>query len=147
MSALDRASPDRAYDEIKQLALGIEQSKAMFGRKGSLPLLWKSRHSTYAYRTEDVPQNSARDNTSGVEKRWQESRPSLPSVEGQGRGKEEEAGKKCFNCARQGHFDRDCPRKPVKVQSLRKEKLGKTAVNANFVSHIIRKVRCGGVKT
>ncbi|KAK6025949.1 hypothetical protein OSTOST_08137 [Ostertagia ostertagi] len=30
--ALHRASPGKAYDEVKQLALSIEQSKAMFGK-------------------------------------------------------------------------------------------------------------------
>uniref|UniRef100_A0A7I5E5B3 RNA-directed DNA polymerase n=1 Tax=Haemonchus contortus TaxID=6289 RepID=A0A7I5E5B3_HAECO len=149
MSTLNRASPDRAYDEIKQLVLGIEQSKTLFRRKGFGPSGWKSRHSIYAQGTEDEPRNGTREEDApGFKKRWQGVRPSLPSLHGQGSGVRaivEEAGKKCFNCARPGQFARECPRKPAKVQNLRKENVDKTAGKA--VSDIIRKVRSCNVKT
>lgn len=51
MSSLHGVEPYKSYDEVKQLALGIEHSKAMFALKGFEETEkagnWKIRSSTY----------------------------------------------------------------------------------------------------
>ncbi|KHJ87392.1 hypothetical protein OESDEN_12836 [Oesophagostomum dentatum] len=48
VSALHRVGPNEAYDETKQLAASIEQSKAMYGwSKSPSKVQWKTRANTY----------------------------------------------------------------------------------------------------
>ncbi|KIH58203.1 zinc knuckle [Ancylostoma duodenale] len=168
LGALHKVEPRKAYDEIKQLALSIEQSKMMLSaqRKPGVPA-WKIRASYYLEQDDgrgrdlsgldDVVTNKkgprrdegeVHQNRVGVTLTGNETQ--RADREGQGQEKQgsmnlwRKENRKCYNCPRYGHIGRDCPSRFTRVNQIdcgAPESVSKE----KKLSEIIRDVRCLGL--
>ncbi|XGW13384.1 hypothetical protein V3C99_000035, partial [Haemonchus contortus] len=141
VGALHRVDPRRAYEEVKQLALSIEQSKIMFGcgRKTADPK-WKERAAQYrshwaveragemSYarnRPEQVREASANVEESGRRGNYQVSSNREPQRQVRnarpiqhGPSQEGVENRKCYRCSKYGHVARDCPVRTARVNQI-----------------------------
>ncbi|KAK6017749.1 zinc knuckle [Ostertagia ostertagi] len=168
VGALHRVDPCKAYEEIKQLALSIEQSKIMFGvcRKSS-GVRWKSRATHYRNRDHvgtaeetEFPHDTleyVREEETAIprERGWQSeyqtasnirSKPerqtqhSTPIQHGYEQGGTED--RKCYKCSRYGHIARNCPQPSIRVNHVRKQ----DNVEKKTLSEIINQARSLGMR-
>ncbi|KAK6016205.1 zinc knuckle, partial [Ostertagia ostertagi] len=141
VGALHRVEPHKAYEEIKQLALSIEQSKIMFGvdRKSS-GVRWKSRATHYRGRDyggtaeeTESPHDTVeyvREEETAIprERGWQseyqtasnirsvperQTQHTTPIQHGYEQGGT--GDRKCYKCSRYGHIARNCPQPSIRV--------------------------------
>ncbi|KAK6025738.1 zinc knuckle [Ostertagia ostertagi] len=157
VGALHRVDPRRAYEEIKQLALSIEQSKIMFGggRRTGVSH-WKNRAAQYRdhggigksqrakysnneldYLEGESPQirenywqSDYQAGTSSSAELHMQTRQSKRSQQGSSR--ESVENRKCYRCSKFGHIAKDCPQLSARVNQLKGEMT---------VSEIIRQAR------
>ncbi|KHJ96114.1 zinc knuckle, partial [Oesophagostomum dentatum] len=145
LSALHRVKPEKAYDEVKQLALSIELAKKLYGsmetQKVDRRTEWKQRMSFYKRGSIAIEPTEISDNRNGMQLRGfdrkeQSERQSkgiigvVPMPRGTGtRRQDVRAGermgsnetRKCFNCSKYAHIAKDCPQKKIHVRELRDE--------------------------
>uniref|UniRef100_A0A7I4YAN1 CCHC-type domain-containing protein n=1 Tax=Haemonchus contortus TaxID=6289 RepID=A0A7I4YAN1_HAECO len=145
VGALHNVEPSRAYEEVKRLALSIEQSKLILAkrREYSSPS-WKTRALQYNGRRESgfddkaTPyRGSVRETSvaSGSPKSGPQQSDSRPST----------GSRKCYACSKYGHVARDCPGRVAKVNQIEpKEK--EPSRDGRSLSSIINEARCMGMK-
>ncbi|KAK6058889.1 zinc knuckle [Cooperia oncophora] len=102
VGALHRVEPRKAYEEVKQLALSIEQSRIMFGANERRSLAWKN--------SEERSIGAEGMNTSGHNHQRQE-----PSY------REASQSRKCYHCERFGHIARECSNKAFGTKDPKSE--------------------------
>lgn len=128
VGAPHKVEPRKAYEEVKQLALSIEQSKIMLGTvKKASPSAWKSRFAQYkdsSAAQEVDPKREERSAGYGFPSK----EPShLKARDGKGGARSPSAGtgfsrqeslsrrqpetRKCYHCSRYGHLAKECPSK------------------------------------
>ncbi|KHJ78346.1 zinc knuckle [Oesophagostomum dentatum] len=127
---------EKAYDEVKQLALSIELAKKLYGStetpKVERRMEWKQRMSyckrgniaiePREVRDFDRREQSERQNkgTMGVLPMPREAGTQRQDVRaGERMGSNET--RKCFNCSKYGHIAKDCPQKKIHVRELKEE--------------------------
>ncbi|KAK6009981.1 zinc knuckle [Ostertagia ostertagi] len=129
VGALHKVEPHRAYNEVKQLALSIEQSKLMLAaNRRAAGASWKNRSAHYrenrADREFDHPRDlgrqvSPRSEVHGLEDRGLHDSAHAPhrsnkTMPSQGTSE----SKKCYSCSRYGHISRDCPQRKARVNQI-----------------------------
>ena len=164
LSAIHRVGPERAYEEVKQLAISIEQSKTMFGTTQSRAKReryqdWKLRAKQYAskmsqgssecedfrgrasdsVRRESISQGE-HDRLRSRQVNERERGPSARDRTASERAMNEE--RKCYFCHRSGHIARSCPAKQTQVRNIRDSNAYKGRQGKEVqVSDIIDRVR------
>ncbi|KAK6021281.1 zinc knuckle [Ostertagia ostertagi] len=149
-----RVEPHRAYDEVKQLALSIEQSKLMLKANRRPPNSnWKNRFAQYRGAQEsksvDYGRGAARQEYGRMETRRGEdserhdSFRKMTQLSNAGARQGSEV-KKCYNCSRYGHIGRDCPQRVTRVNQIEKKEQKEKGKEA-AVSSIIHQARSLGM--
>ncbi|KAK6035134.1 zinc knuckle [Cooperia oncophora] len=114
LSLLHRSDPRKAYSEIKQLAITIEQSRGMYGteyRDVSAGTEWKKRRDAYRSFEEN-------DSVTSLDRRNE-----LQHQETSSDQKEKDfETRKCFNCSKMGHIARNCPLGRPTVKNINERK-------------------------
>uniref|UniRef100_A0A7I4YDV5 CCHC-type domain-containing protein n=1 Tax=Haemonchus contortus TaxID=6289 RepID=A0A7I4YDV5_HAECO len=131
LSTLHGVDPSEAYDSVKQLALTIEQSRAMWGPSGSTRRDgWRRRSAAY--------QQVERKRELGFDRGFEDTARSTGKVGP--REENNEAGlrrpkqnefigasdhvaprgelRRCYNCQKIGHIGKDCPMKKPRVNKI-----------------------------
>ncbi|EYC11418.1 hypothetical protein Y032_0050g1903 [Ancylostoma ceylanicum] len=118
IGALHRIDPRQAYNEIKQLAIGIEQSRRLCnGEKGygntRAQAPWRDRANAYA-RKDQQNSKSAGQQTGSPQHwnrtPWRPERSHEPELE-RVRSTAPEQGRRCYHCSQYGHLAKECPRR------------------------------------
>ncbi|KHJ90968.1 hypothetical protein OESDEN_09172 [Oesophagostomum dentatum] len=103
---------EKAYDEVKQLALSIEPAKKLYGStetpKVERRMEWKQRMSYCKRGNIAIEPREVSDNRNGMQVRGFDRR-------------EQSETRKCFNCSKYGHIAKDCPQKKIHVKELKEE--------------------------
>ncbi|EYC31069.1 hypothetical protein Y032_0004g1936 [Ancylostoma ceylanicum] len=140
LGALHKVEPRKAYDEIKQLALSIEQPKMMLSaQREPYAAAWKSRASYYSQQEEgggryqswsnDVDTNEegpCREREEACQGRNRLSGNETQMVDREGQVQERQCStslrtnesRKCYNCSKYGDIGRDCPRRSTRVNQI-----------------------------
>ncbi|KAK6017468.1 zinc knuckle [Ostertagia ostertagi] len=163
VGALHRVDSRKAYEEVKQLALSIEQSKVMFGvgRKASDG---QSKRRATQYRNceemgtaeEDAFSHNGEENVRGKLARAEvrsgrdnyqkeshvdsESHKQMQYIPPRSRLADTE-NKKCFKCLKYGHIARHCPEQSIRVNQVKKQSDNEKIT----LSEIIRQARSLGM--
>ncbi|KAK6022583.1 zinc knuckle [Ostertagia ostertagi] len=157
VGTLHRVEPRKAYEEVKQLAMSIEQSKAMFGTSRRMAAgRWRERAAQYqghensrearvsptrpgTEREESVRDNARRSSGPAGPQSTRESQHQIRQARSSQRGGAMEGtdGKKCYRCSKYGHISRDCPQRPTRVNQVKKQ----DETESNTLSEIISKAR------
>ncbi|KAK6030980.1 zinc knuckle [Ostertagia ostertagi] len=155
VGALHKVEPHRAYNEVKQLALSIEQSKLMLAaNRRAAGASWKNRSAHYrenrADREFDHPRDlgrqvSPRSEVHGLEDRGLHDSAHAPhrsnkTMPSQGTSE----SKKCYSCSRYGHISRDCPQRKARVNQIGHKEQAQVKEKAT-VSRIIEQARSLGM--
>ncbi|KAK6021093.1 zinc knuckle, partial [Ostertagia ostertagi] len=131
LSLLHRSDPGNAYNEIKQLAITIEQARTMYGTpRKSTPTgtEWKKRAQAYKSHRENPP------NTEEHQRGYVDEK------------KEDVETRKCFNCSKLGHIARNCPlRRPVVNNRVEKPAKTKDNKEGTRISDLMRQARSMGM--
>ncbi|XGW19064.1 hypothetical protein V3C99_003128 [Haemonchus contortus] len=145
VGALHNVEPSRAYEEVKRLALSIEQSKLILAkrREYSLPS-WKTRAVQYncnrepGFGDKEAHYRGSVRETSGASG-------SPKSGPQQSNSRSSTDSRKCYACSKYGHVARDCPGRVAKVNQIApKEK--ELSRDGRSLSSIINEARCMGMK-
>ncbi|EYC16536.1 hypothetical protein Y032_0033g2708 [Ancylostoma ceylanicum] len=174
LSALHGVKPERAYEEVKQLALSIEMSRKVYGipepRKQERRQDWRERFKYYRGNLSDSDGESREDESrksSDVEVErnevsdYQRRRHYQDMREGPSRSREsasevrkekcvEKRGtgtRKCFNCSRFGHIGRDCPQRRAQVKQIVEKLPLDASRGSKRMSQILEKARSMGLRT
>ncbi|KAK6017783.1 zinc knuckle, partial [Ostertagia ostertagi] len=163
VGALHRVDPRKAYEEVKQLALSIEQSKVMFGvgRRSSVDQ-WRRRatqyrncqeisiakEDTFSHKGEEymtgkmdrAEEMYGRDNYhedlnfgSESQRQMQHIPPRSPLADTEKR--------KCFKCLKYGHIARHCPQQSIRVNRVKEQEDAEKLT----LSEIIKQARSLGM--
>ncbi|EYB97728.1 hypothetical protein Y032_0138g2082 [Ancylostoma ceylanicum] len=161
MSAVHKAAPVTAYDEIKQLAISIEQTRVMARTEKSKSVTqrfrwkevsgtkestedWRSRYKQYYHgRTEDhrateceKPRRST-ENKDPTARNFIEEDHRITSNE----------TRKCYNCAKFGHIGRNCPLRHGQVNQVKGRRILEEGTPENgSISKIIEKAYSRGMR-
>uniref|UniRef100_A0A7I5E602 RNA-directed DNA polymerase n=1 Tax=Haemonchus contortus TaxID=6289 RepID=A0A7I5E602_HAECO len=135
LSLLHRSDPGSAYNEIKQLAITIEQARTVYGtgRKSMVTgTEWKKRAQAYnSHRESDRyrPPNTVEHQIGYTDKK-----------------KDDVETRKCFNCSKFGHIARNCPLGRPVVNNI-VENRAKTKDNRKGarISDLVRQTRAMGM--
>ncbi|RCN49046.1 zinc knuckle [Ancylostoma caninum] len=150
IGALHRKDPRQAYNEIKQLATVIEQSRRICGgEKGynnvRTHASWRDRANAYARKDQQSNRNAAP--LTGSQQHWD--RAPLRPERGQEptqetpRGAPPQQGRRCYDCSQYGHLAKECPRRrPEEGQQRRNSNQPR-----NRMSAIINNARNLAVKS
>ncbi|KAK6010697.1 hypothetical protein OSTOST_24249, partial [Ostertagia ostertagi] len=148
----------RAYEEVKQLALSIEQSKVMFGAsRWSSTGHWRERAAQYSHYGDMSSTNGSMPHRKRVENVGE-----VTDTEKSGRRNYSSNWYKLIGqdhrnrygtrrllritfhkkCLKYGHIARDCPQQSIKVNQVRKQ----GSAEKNTLSEIIRQARSLGMR-
>ncbi|KAK6024963.1 zinc knuckle [Ostertagia ostertagi] len=167
LSVLHKARPEKAYEEVKQLALSIELSKRIYGgtqvEREDRHRDWKTR--ARSYKSSNLEVGGGRTATTGVitevarkevdgrvdrifpEKghahRFLERR--LPSDSNKPRERNSNDGRKCFNCSKFGHIAKECTQR-TQVKRIKESQVEKEPASDDRISLIVQKARSMGVR-
>ncbi|EYB97083.1 hypothetical protein Y032_0143g2375 [Ancylostoma ceylanicum] len=173
LSALHGIKPERAYEEVKQLALSIEMSRKVYGvpepRKQERRQDWRERFKYYRGNLSDSDGESREDESRKsdvkVERNevsdHQRRRHYRDMREGPSRSRDSISGvreekrmekrgietRKCFNCSRFGHIGRDCPQRRAQVKQIVEKLPLDTSRGSKCMSQILEKARSMGLRT
>ncbi|KAK6055522.1 zinc knuckle [Cooperia oncophora] len=162
VGALHRVEPQKAYEEVKQLAISIEQSKIMLEVNKYKPLAWKNRYAQYQgkkERTQIWQKPIARPfNHQEIEMQIQHNAKTVHSGEARKASigdrssatqepKYGEAiqGRKCYHCSKYGHIARECPSRMGNVNHRDRKKFPSKNEETKL-SSIIERNRSMGMK-
>ncbi|KAK6031205.1 zinc knuckle [Ostertagia ostertagi] len=130
VSALHKVEPKKAYEEVKQLALSIEQSKLMLSKyRKKVQPPWKARLAQYQEGRDGRNAIRVASRGPGSEERNSQREPSYRAPAGGPRksgGVQEPSSrplaesKRCYNCSRYGHIGRECPQRATRVNQIGK---------------------------
>ncbi|KAK6016934.1 zinc knuckle [Ostertagia ostertagi] len=155
VGALHKVEPRRAYDELKSLALSIEQSKLILAaqRKDPLPA-WRTRSAQYLGNrdarvanagTATEERNISREvrqkglsgdtsRTGGTTRRELQEPMSRSLTE----------SRKCYRCSKYGHVARDCPLRAARVNTIEPKDMAPSQKDETLAS-IVSRARCMGL--
>ncbi|EYC41356.1 hypothetical protein Y032_0572g141 [Ancylostoma ceylanicum] len=161
MSAVHKAAPVTAYDEIKQLAISIEQTRVMARteKSKSVPQRfrwkgvsgtkestedWRSRYKQYYHgRTEDHRTTECEKPRKSTENKDPTAR---NFIEEDHRITPNET-RKCYNCAKFGHIGRNCPLRHGQVNQVKGRRILEEGTPENgSISKIIEKAYSRGMR-
>ncbi|EYB99000.1 hypothetical protein Y032_0126g1347 [Ancylostoma ceylanicum] len=145
IGALHRIEPKHAYNEIKQLAIGIEQSRRLCTvEKGNTSMethAWRDRADAYAREDQQAKKNAAQQAESSQREYWHRA-PEDPDG-----GKEPEQfrlqrtstdeRRRCYQCSQYGHRARGCPQRKIEEN----ERVRNSNQTEDSVSDIISRAR------
>ncbi|KAK6044692.1 zinc knuckle, partial [Cooperia oncophora] len=155
VGALHKVQPHMAYDEVKQLALSIEQSKRMLGvSRKVVSADWKNRFAQYRDISEglDTTHMRARERQEpyrGELRKGDSSgqqfsaRRSPPPNKASLKPSNSDA-RKCYTCSRYGHISRDCPKRTTRVSQIEHKRSDQGKERATL-SAIINQARSLGI--
>ncbi|KAK6026331.1 zinc knuckle, partial [Ostertagia ostertagi] len=159
VGALHKVEPRKAYEEIKSLALSIEQSKLILAthRKDTVPT-WRVRSAQYHEGREGRAAHSMASTEPGREERNKDREPRSRGPVGESRkavGSPQELrqdsssrvpseNRKCYSCSRYGHVARECPLRTTRVNQIEPKNSAPTQ-KQETLSSIIKQARCMGV--
>ncbi|VDL72315.1 unnamed protein product [Nippostrongylus brasiliensis] len=167
VAAVHRVDSRKVYEEVKHLAMSIEQSRRMIGAhyKKSVGPTWKIRAEGYQERKEyrsvgpsigrsngggylreatSAPYRGDRDSETGSTR---ERNVQNNSVSEARNGTAGNANRKCYNCAKYGHIGRECPRRVAKVNHIVNGRTNNDKADENeSLADIIDRVRSLGVR-
>lgn len=146
--------PRRAYEEVKQLALSIEQSKIMHNARKTTMASWRVSSDQYhslgghkvadqgrgLHREEQIREMNRRE-PEGVH-RGSPSTRSRFNTAGAKQGAND--NRKCYNSSKYGHIGKDCPQRLAKVNQI--EYGGKLiGKEKQTISDVVREARSLGM--
>ncbi|EYC06194.1 hypothetical protein Y032_0077g1084 [Ancylostoma ceylanicum] len=145
IGTLHRIEPKHAYNEIKQLAIGIEQSRRLCTvEKGNTSMetrAWRDRANAYAGEDQQAKKNAVQQAESSQREYWHRA-PENPD----GRKEPEQLKlqrtrtderRRCYQCSLYGHRARGCPQR----KSEENERVRNSNRTEDSVSEIISRAR------
>ncbi|KHJ79202.1 hypothetical protein OESDEN_21158 [Oesophagostomum dentatum] len=166
LSALHKVKPEKAYEEVKQLALSIELAKKLYEpetKRSARCYDWKHRWTYYKggrddaeYGDDEVSEQGSdfgskckrKQRLGKCEKRGDyvvaKAHDSWVAQEGRNTTTGTNNTRKCFNCCRYGHIARDCPQRSGPVNEVVEPKRQQDGKN---IGSILESARSLGVRT